>query len=103
MPPFVRHRLSPGRGCGIRTRPRGWARTTFSAGPAQAVTTAGLYLAQVIVWVKNAFTLGRQDYQWQHEPILYGPVPTGFESLYVTGFLIDDQTCLATIGVWLPM
>lgn len=25
-----------------------------------------------IIWVKNAFTLGRQDYQWQHEPCLYG-------------------------------
>lgn len=27
---------------------------------------------QILVWVKNTFTLGRQDYQWQHEPCLYG-------------------------------
>ncbi|NRT34024.1 DNA modification methylase [Clostridium beijerinckii] len=33
---------------------------------------AGLKLAQCIIWVKNAFVMGRQDYQWRHEPILYG-------------------------------
>lgn len=27
---------------------------------------------QILVWVKNTFTLGRQDYQWAHEPCLYG-------------------------------
>ena len=27
---------------------------------------------QVLIWVKNAFVLGRQDYQWKHEPCLYG-------------------------------
>ena len=25
-----------------------------------------------MVWNKNAFVLGRQDYQWKHEPCLYG-------------------------------
>lgn len=30
------------------------------------------YLAQCLVWVKNSIVMGRQDYQWQHEPILYG-------------------------------
>lgn len=32
----------------------------------------GNKLAQCIVWVKNSIVMGRQDYQWQHEPILYG-------------------------------
>lgn len=27
---------------------------------------------QILIWNKNAFTLGRQDYQWKHEPCLYG-------------------------------
>jgi site-specific DNA-methyltransferase (adenine-specific) len=27
---------------------------------------------QCLVWVKNAMVLGRQDYQWRHEPCLYG-------------------------------
>lgn len=26
----------------------------------------------MIIWKKNHFVLGRQDYQWKHEPILYG-------------------------------
>lgn len=29
-------------------------------------------LKQIIIWNKNTFTLGRQDYQWKHEPCLYG-------------------------------
>lgn len=33
---------------------------------------AGLQIRQEIVWVKSAFALGRQDYQWRHEPCLYG-------------------------------
>lgn len=33
---------------------------------------AGFLLKQCLVWVKNSFVLGRQDYQWRHEPILYG-------------------------------
>lgn len=32
----------------------------------------GLTIKQCLIWVKNAFTLGRQDYQWRHEPCLYG-------------------------------
>lgn len=37
-----------------------------------AVQEAGLTLKQVLVWVKNTIVMGRQDYHWQHEPILYG-------------------------------
>jgi DNA modification methylase len=33
---------------------------------------AGLKLAQCLIWEKNTFVPGRQDYQWRHEPILYG-------------------------------
>ena len=33
---------------------------------------AGFLLKQCLIWVKNSFILGRQDYQWRHEPILYG-------------------------------
>lgn len=36
---------------------------------------AGFKFAQCLIWVKNQFTMGRQDYQWQHEPILYGWKP----------------------------
>ncbi len=32
----------------------------------------GLQVRQCLVWVKSTFALGRQDYQWKHEPCLYG-------------------------------
>ena len=37
--------------------------------------SCGFKLAQCLVWVKNTFVMGRQDYQWRHEPILYGWKP----------------------------
>lgn len=37
-----------------------------------AFKNVGFKLAQCLVWVKNTFVMGRQDYQWRHEPILYG-------------------------------
>lgn len=38
----------------------------------QALFNAGLTLRENLVWVKNSIVLGRQDYQWKHEPCLYG-------------------------------
>jgi DNA modification methylase len=43
----------------------------------KAMKDAGWKLAQCCVWVKQSMVLGRQDYQWQHEPVLYGWKPTG--------------------------
>lgn len=37
-----------------------------------AFKAAGFKLAECLIWVKNSLVLGRQDYQWRHEPILYG-------------------------------
>lgn len=37
----------------------------------QAVKNAGGVVRQCIIWVKNSLVLGRQDYQWRHEPCLY--------------------------------
>jgi DNA modification methylase len=37
-----------------------------------AFKNAGFKLAECLIWVKNALVLGRQDYHWRHEPILYG-------------------------------
>ena len=31
-----------------------------------------LIVKQCLIWVKNSMNLGRQDYQWKHEPCLYG-------------------------------
>ncbi len=37
-----------------------------------AVRDCAQQTRQCLVWVKNSLVLGRQDYQWQHEPCLYG-------------------------------
>lgn len=37
-----------------------------------ACMDARLRVRQCLVWVKNSHVLGRQDYQWKHEPCLYG-------------------------------
>ncbi len=38
----------------------------------EAIVNAGFDIRQHLIWVKNRFILGRQDYHWQHEPIIYG-------------------------------
>lgn len=38
----------------------------------KALNRAGFTVRQQLIWVKNALVLGRQDYQWRHEPCLYG-------------------------------
>lgn len=38
----------------------------------RSIREAGLKIAQCCVWVKDTLVMGRQDYQWQHEPCLYG-------------------------------
>ena len=37
-----------------------------------ALKEVGMTLRETLIWVKNALVLGRQDYQWKHEPCLYG-------------------------------
>lgn len=40
-----------------------------------AFKKAGFKLSGCLMWRKNSLVLGRSDYQWQHEPILYGWKP----------------------------
>ena len=37
-----------------------------------ACAAAGFTVRQCLVWCKNTMVMGRQDYQWKHEPCLYG-------------------------------
>lgn len=37
-----------------------------------AAKNIGWQIRQCLIWNKNCFMLGRQDYQWKHEPCLYG-------------------------------
>lgn len=32
----------------------------------------GLDMRQLLIWEKNHLVIGRQDYQWIHEPCIYG-------------------------------
>lgn len=41
----------------------------------RAFIDAGFRLSGCCIWVKNSLVLGRSDYQWQHEPVLYGFLP----------------------------
>lgn len=43
----------------------------------KAFVDAGFHLAGCCIWVKNSLVLGRSDYQWQHEPVLYGFLQNG--------------------------
>ena len=48
----------------------------------RAFTDAGFHLAGCCIWVKDSLVLGRSDYQWQHEPILYGFLQNGKHPWY---------------------
>jgi site-specific DNA-methyltransferase (adenine-specific) len=37
-----------------------------------ALNDNGLVVREQLIWNKNSFILGRQDYHWKHEPCLYG-------------------------------
>lgn len=49
---------------------------------AKAMVDAGWLLKQQLIWVKNAMIMGRQDYQWKHEPCLYGWLAGGSHNWY---------------------
>lgn len=47
-----------------------------------AANNSGLSVRENLIWEKNNIVLGRQDYQWKHEPCLYGWVEGGSHSWY---------------------
>jgi site-specific DNA-methyltransferase (adenine-specific) len=49
---------------------------------AKAMVDAGWLLKQQLIWVKNSMVMGRQDYQWKHEPCLYGWLEGGSHKWY---------------------
>lgn len=48
----------------------------------KAFIDSGFHLAGCCIWVKNSLVLGRSDYQWQHEPVLYGYLKNGKHHWY---------------------
>jgi len=49
-----------------------WHADSEGANFRRAMADAGILVKQCLIWVKNALVMGRQDYQWKHEPCLYG-------------------------------
>ena len=48
----------------------------------KAFIDAGFHLAGCCIWVKDSLVLGRSDYQWHHEPVLYGFLQNGKHNWY---------------------
>lgn len=67
----------------------------------RAMIDAGWLLKQNLIWVKSSATLSRQDYNWRHEPILYGWKP-GAAHFYCQDFtqttVIDDTKDLKALS-----
>jgi DNA modification methylase len=66
----------------------------------EALDEAGWSLRQVLVWVKQQFVLGRQDYNWQHEPILYGwkgGAAHTWLGMFDQTTVVDDETDLRSL------
>lgn len=61
---------------GSYTKPGGawyvWHADSEGANFRKAMSDAGIMVKQCLIWVKNSMVMGRQDYQWKHEPCLYG-------------------------------
>lgn len=51
-----------------------------------AAKETGWQIRQCLIWVKNSLVMGRQDYQWKHEPCLYGWKDGAGH------FFVDDRT-----------
>lgn len=59
-----------------------------------AYVQAGFLYKQLLIWVKNTITLTRSDYQWQHEPCIYG---------WKDGaphYFTDDRTLRTVVDQW---
>jgi site-specific DNA-methyltransferase (adenine-specific) len=55
---------------------------------AKAFVDAGFLLKQQLIWLKSQLVMGRQDYQWKHEPCLEGVNAESWE------FVKDHEPCL---------
>lgn len=63
-----------------------WHGSTHTDSFKRALEENGLQIRELLVWVKNIFAFGRQDYQWRHELCWYGWKEGAAH------FFIDDRT-----------
>lgn len=62
----IRRSMEPGRSFYI------WHANTEAVNFMSAARETGLDPRQILIWVKNSLVLSRQDYNWRHEPCIYG-------------------------------
>lgn len=63
-----------------------WHAETVGGSFRQATNQALGKVRQMLIWNKNAFTMGHQDYQWKHEACIYGWTDGG------NHYFVDDRT-----------
>jgi len=60
----------------------------------KAFVDAGFYFSQALIWVKSSATLSRCNFNWKHEPILFGWRPGAAHNFYggycLTSVIDDD-------------
>lgn len=59
-----------------------WYASSQAINFCRALNDAGMKVRQQLIWEKNQIVIGRQDYQWQHEPCLYGWNEDGSHAWY---------------------
>ena len=63
-----------------------WHAETVGGAFRRATNEALGKVRQMLIWNKNAFTMGHQDYQWKHEACIYGWTDGG------NHYFVDDRT-----------
>ena len=63
-----------------------WHAETEGGAFRQSCTAALGKVRQMLIWNKNAFTMGHQDYQWKHEACIYGWTEGA------SHYFVDDRT-----------
>jgi DNA modification methylase len=63
----------------------------------QGLENAGFSYRHCLIWVKQTHVLGRSDYHYRHEPILYGWLENG------SHYFIDDRTQDSVFEINRPM
>jgi site-specific DNA-methyltransferase (adenine-specific) len=61
-----------------------------------ACIDVGFKIRQCLIWVKNSLVLGRQDFQWRHEPCLYGENPLDYPCVEE----YEDEECQPCLYGW---
>ena len=63
----------------------------------QGLEDGGFSFRHCLIWLKDTFVMGRADYHYRHEPILYGWLENG------PHYFVDDRTLDSVFEIDRPM